>query len=193
MKSSLEYVRSSIATTDHPWHRVLYIGPRHVFPYDFGVGNFPTCFLVGKRISTGQIYPCQNINIFSEDNRNQFSWFLFTQLGIDWSHFKVVRGGCGMPLCTSWNFDPSKYTEAFTPWQLCAAASTMHSKNHVMLFCRNVWLWIQFNRALYFFKHNRRSDRNMRSHYKALGKLGNIVVETLFHVDVFSCFPPWAN
>ena len=32
------------------------------------------------------------LSLFYEDNRNQFSWFLFAQFGVDWSHVEVIRG-----------------------------------------------------------------------------------------------------
>ena len=40
-----------------------------------------------------------------------------------------------------------------------------------------------------------RTEESKKGWYsnKTLGKLGNIVAETLFPVDVLSCFSPWAN
>ena len=41
--------------------------------------------------------------------------------------------GGRMPPCTCWDFDSSKCTKIFTPWQLCAAV--MRSKTSVTFFC----------------------------------------------------------
>ena len=72
------------------YHRVHTEGSLHVFPYDFGVteisrlvfswdNGFPVAKFIYARI------------LFYEDNRSQFSWFLFAQFGLDRSHFEVVR------------------------------------------------------------------------------------------------------
>ena len=51
----------------------------------------------------------------------------------------------------------------------------------------------QFRRERVRIQKNRNSENEHFNISKALGKLGNIVAETLFPANVSLCFPEWAN